>query len=606
MHPAPRPFFDFRRRASRLALLALFAWAALVIGGDEPGAAQESPGLYTLPDARARLASSSSFVTAGDGLIVSANMLNNTATLVNLYQGERDIEIPVGVDPRTVALTPDGTRVVVANRGGGDLSVIGLADKVVTATIPVGLLPYGVVMLDDNRALVALQGTHEVVVVDLALGAITARIPTPPDPAGLALWGDFLYVTHLWSGQFSLIYLPLGQVVRTISTGADTALSQFVAVDNARGLAYLPQTRLNARAEALTFDTVAFPVVNVVDLRTLTLLPRARIALDTADRPVNMPFAAVLDSARRWLYVASAGSDHVTIIDLTSNLSVGSIETGFNPRGVLLSRDAGTLYVHNMIAGTITVYDTRTRSTNDVIPLSDLAIQADIQLGAQLFHYAGSAGEAGGVAYGALSADGWLSCATCHFDGQVDGRVWRALGEVGRTAPVLYGLAGRSRFNAQGTWDELADVELKIRDLHGGGGLIVDAAPNPPLGDPNAGRSLDLDNLTAYLASLTGPATSPPGDEALVARGAALFESLGCASCHAGESYTDGLTYDVGTGGEFVTPTLRWLWLSAPYLHDGRAATLRELFILPGAHQLLPSATPDDLDALEAYLLSLP
>jgi cytochrome c peroxidase len=77
-------------------------------------------------------------------------------------------------------------------------------------------------------------------------------------------------------------------------------------------------------------------------------------------------------------------------------------------------------------------------------------------------------------------------------------------------------------------------------------------------------------------------------------------------SCHGGDNSTDSQPHDVGTGGEFVTPTLRWLWMSAPYLHDGRAATLYDLFIIPGTHQLVRDVSLEDIAALEAYLLSLP
>jgi cytochrome c peroxidase len=69
---------------------------------------------------------------------------------------------------------------------------------------------------------------------------------------------------------------------------------------------------------------------------------------------------------------------------------------------------------------------------------------------------------------------------------------------------------------------------------------------------------------------------------------------------------TDNQAYDVGTGGTFDTPSLRWLWTSAPYFHDGSAANLRDIFIKPGAHQLLRTVPMDDINALTAYLLTLP
>jgi hypothetical protein len=76
------------------------------------------------------------------------------------------------------------------------------------------------------------------------------------------------------------------------------------------------------------------------------------------------------------------------------------------------------------------------------------------------------------------------------------------------------------------------------------------------------------------------------------AAGRALFAQLGCARCHGGADFSDSATgalHDVGTlgpgsGGRLGqpltgidTPTLRGIWETAPYLHDGSAATLEEL-----------------------------
>ena len=114
------------------------------------------------------------------------------------------------------------------------------------------------------------------------------------------------------------------------------------------------------------------------------------------------------------------------------------------------------------------------------------------------------------------------------------------------------------------------------------------------------------------------------------AAGQALFESpaLGCAACHAGATLTDSqwlapatpLLHDVGTLGPgsglrlgepltgIDTPTLRELWNSPPYLHDGSAATLLEVLTShnPGdLHSVTSQLTPVELDQLVAYLLSL-
>jgi cytochrome c peroxidase len=81
-----------------------------------------------------------------------------------------------------------------------------------------------------------------------------------------------------------------------------------------------------------------------------------------------------------------------------------------------------------------------------------------------------------------------------------------------------------------------------------------------------------------------------------------------------GTTGTDLQLHDVGTGAllperrgsQYDTPQLRWLWLSAPYFHDGSAATLRDVFEREGAHQLIYVVSPQDIDALVAYLLTLP
>lgn len=589
------------RSTSRQALqvlLLLFAALSLLSGGLV--LAQTEGGLYALPDSRARVTSSSSLAFLREGRqLVTANMLSNSISVVEPGPGVVLAEIPVGRDPRSVATTPDSTRAVVVNRQDGTISVVDLTTNTVTGTYPVGVLPYGVVTADDTTAYVSLQGSDEVIRVDLATGAITTRIPTDDGPTGLALWGDLLYVTYLWNGRLSLIHLPQAKLIETVSAGQDVGVAQFVGLDAQRGLAYLPQTRLNAGNRALTFDTTLFPVVNVFNLSNLSLGRRAQITLDTADRPVNMPFATVLDSQRRWLYVANAGSNNVSVIDVVTGLAVQSIDTGFNPRGLLLSRDNGTLYIHNMIEGSLMLVDTRTFRVLDEIPVTVLNIPSDIYLGAQLFHTSADP---------RLSADSWISCASCHFDGQSDGRIWQGYLEGPRNSAMLFGLDEKSLYYRSGSADEIADVELKIRALQGGSGLLFDA-PNAALGDPHAGFSPDLDTLSAYLLSLKGPSAPPvtdPVQMAHIERGAEVFAEQDCGSCHSGETFSDGQTHDVGTGGEFVTPTLRWLWLSAPYLHDGSAPTLLDVLILPGDHQLIRTVEIADIEALVAYLNSLP
>ena len=115
-----------------------------------------------------------------------------------------------------------------------------------------------------------------------------------------------------------------------------------------------------------------------------------------------------------------------------------------------------------------------------------------------------------------------------------------------------------------------------------------------PLGDPKAGVSADLDALAAYVASLTSEANSPHrnGDGSATTAaiaGERVFRQQNCAACHSGTAFTNSalnVFRDVGTikqptSGKrlngaltgFDVPTLRGVWTTAPYLHDGSAAT---------------------------------
>jgi cytochrome c peroxidase len=93
-----------------------------------------------------------------------------------------------------------------------------------------------------------------------------------------------------------------------------------------------------------------------------------------------------------------------------------------------------------------------------------------------------------------------------------------------------------------------------------------------------------------------------------------VYRKAGCGECHPPPLYTSLKPYDVGTGtareaGEaFDTPTLVELWRTAPYLHDGRAATLEEVltkFNPDDRHGKTSHLNEAQLDELIAFLLSL-
>lgn len=575
-------------------ILAVVGVCMAMLGGALTGAQDD---LYVLPAANARLSVGGTMdLTVNGRVLVASNMLNDTISLVDASARSLIAEIDVGRDPRGVSFTPDDSRVLVVNRADGTLSVVDVAERAVVATYPVGILPYAVVTTGGSIAYITLQASDEVIALDYTTGEIRERINTPPMPTGITQWGaEMLYVSHLWTGELSVIHLPQSRVVRVTNQDADMALSFSVGIDRRNGRAYLPQSRSYPQNPALTFDSAVVPMLNTFDLNTLNIRADSRTSLSVADRPVNMPFAVAIDTVRQWAFVVNAGTDNVSVIDMNAGLAVANLRVGVNPRAAILSIDNNLLYVHNALESSISIIDTRQLRVSDIVPISDLRVPIGRLFGAEFFHSARD------PRMGALT----LSCASCHFDGLSDGRVWRSLNDAPTTTPLLFGLEDTAPYTVRGAWPDIASVELKIGELQFGAGLLDGEMP-PADGDPHGGLSLDLDMLAGYLLSLEGPPTPPVADAELVRRGAAVFAELECAACHSGDAYTDGQLHDVGTGGEFVTPSLRWLWLSSPYLHDGRAETLRDVFILPGDHQAITRVTPEEIDTLTAFLLSLP
>jgi hypothetical protein len=171
------------------------------------------------------------------------------------------------------------------------------------------------------------------------------------------------------------------------------------------------------------------------------------------------------------------------------------------------------------------------------------------------------------------------------------------------------------------------DFEGQIRTLSGGSGLMDNAAfaagtRNQPLGDRKAGISADLDALAAYVASLNQVDNSPwraanGALNAAATAGKLVFDNRGCADCHGGASFTssslNGGMRNVGTlkagsrnrlGAPLTgldAPTLRGLWATAPYLHDGSAATLAAA-VAAHAGNPVPAA---EMVNLVAYLNSI-
>lgn len=203
---------------------------------------------------------------------------------------------------------------------------------------------------------------------------------------------------------------------------------------------------------------------------------------------------------------------------------------------------------------------------------------------------------------------GWQSCSSCHSsEGRVDGLNWDNLNDgIGNPKNV------KSLLLAHQTPPSMA---LGVRS---------NAYVSVRAGIKNSLFTVQPEEvaiaLDEYLKSLQ-PDPSPylvNGKlSAAAQRGEKLFfsERVGCAECHKPPHFTDMKFHNVGTrsrydkpADRFDTPSLVEIWRSAPYLHDGSAATIKDVLTARNSHFEhgdVENLSLSEIDDLVAYVLSL-
>ncbi len=535
--------------------------------------------------------------------------------------------VDVCATPRSVDLAAD--RFAVACSGDDTLQVRDLDGALLSEEVlPRGSRPFGV-LLDPLAA--TLQGRD-------ALFLDGAEIPLGPDPRGLARIGEVTLVSrHRSADDAGTLWRLGGDVAPT-----EQALSRDPGPDSDTGARGVPSylTRIAASPDGtgavvlglqsnmerglardglpLTHDTASRAALRFVDGDGVETARRSFDGRDFAS-------AAAWAPRGNLLYVAMLGFETVEVLDPWTRELVGSFDdVGAGPEGLLVDDDE--LWVLATLSRELTVWPVADLgATPDAIAQIDLTppegevLSAEVLRGKQIFH---------STADVRMTLDGYVSCASCHLDGDQDGRVWDFTdrGEGLRNTITLLGRRGTGHgpIHWSANFDEVQDFENDIRGPMQGAGFLDDAdwdATSDTLGAPKAGLSADLDALAAYVESLETFPRAPAQEPAAVAAGEAVFDASGCADCHVPPSYTDSafdedgepLLHDVGTltadsggrmGGELPgldTPTLRGVQASGPWFHDGSAAALGAVIERHAPTTLTTTEAAD----LEAFLRSL-
>ena len=591
-------------------------------------------------------------------LVINANPDNDTVSVLDADALEKVAEVDVFAGPTSLALAGDG-RLWVAHEDDYAIAIIDLDtfEVVDGLRLPYASQPAGLV-IGAERAYVSLQALGQVVAIDTETLEIAEPVAVGPWARGLALSADeaTLYVTHFISGPASgtvSIVDPESMTVRSqselvIDPGPDTDQTGRGIPNYVFAVALTPDgteawvtakkdniERGVARdGDPLTVDNTVRPMLGSLDTGTGLEDMSKRLDIDDRNLPSHVTFSPLGDYA----FVTITGSSFIDVRDRygARTSSADLKEAGLAPRGSVLGPD-GKLFVHGWLSRTVVVFDvSQILASVDfaAVRLAEIPVVAqekldpEVLLGKQIFYNSEDR---------RMTVEGYISCGSCHFDGFEDGRVWdfTGRGEGLRNNISLLGRrgTGHGRVHWSANFDEIQDFEHDIRAAFGGFGFVEDpdfdtSEIGTPLGAPKAGASADLDALAAFVTSLDAVHRSPfrnsdgtltPDGEA----GAEIFARLGCGECHAGDDFTDsatGAVHDVGTltelsgqrlGGPLEgidTPTLLGIWETAPYLHDGSAATLRDVLVARNPddeHGAVSSLSAEEIDQLVAYLLQI-
>jgi len=506
-------------------------------------------------------------------------------------------------------------RILVALPEEGAVAVLEMPDRGTPSLRETGRIatapePVAVGITPDDRALIVVSDYgHALETFDLATHARVLDVDLPRSPRAFTLSADgwTAEVGHATGSVLSRVSLRNGErgLTRLDGSNVFASVQKALPLVNVHGLARVGNTIYVPGAlagEARGYYTGPTPV-QAFDVATVKEAPSgsgARGSLSPQTIAVSgargtgclLPRAAVADEEHGWLYVACTGPGRVFKLDVSRGdrcFDDGSWPAPYavadGPSGMVVDRQTRTLLVWSQLAETLTVLPlepgqdvgdvmTVTASPSAVfavrrppaewahwlkaVPRS--AAEARVLRGRTLFYQTNNL---------AVSQDG-RACGSCHIDGRDDGLTW-STPEGPRQTPALAGrLVGTAPYSWVGDQRTLRDYVRHTVQRFQGTGLAEE----------------DESALLAYLASLPGP-RFVTRDAERAARGRALFasEGVGCAGCHTpgkGE-FTDALPHDIGsraydeTLGAFDTPSLRYIGGTAPYFHDGRYASLREV-----------------------------
>ncbi|MDR1937365.1 MAG: c-type cytochrome [Tannerellaceae bacterium] len=598
--------------------LAFLLWALSLPSGKAP---YLSPGAMAVDEKRDVLYTA--LTTAG------------SVAVTDLKTGRTGEEIALGQNPNDLILSPDGALLYVScGEAKGTVEIIDLREKKRKAAVAVGHTPQKMALSPGGERLyVANRYTHTVSVVDIARRKAIASIPAVREPRALCLSpdGKSLAVANFLPAQAATDPVVAAQItlidtqshaVRanvTLENGAQSVAGLAISPDGHYLYAVHVLSRFNVPITQLERGWVNTNALSIIDLKTDALY--ATLLLDDVSYGAANPAGIRIDENRQ-AYIALSGTHELMVLDCKSlheyldaffdgkktdafirdkeelSASLSFLYPfkkrirlqGRSPREVVYSN--GRIFVSSRFSPFVEQISAKGDPSPAILPLGNEPPPDAVRRGELAFCDA------------SICYQQWQSCASCHPDGRADGLNWDqqndGLGNPKNTKSLLY-----SHVTPPCMITGIrASAESAVRN-----GILHTLRTRQP-----ETLAADIDDYLKHLAPVESPYLAEYRKKDPRQKGKKLFEQAGCARCHEGKYLTDGTAYDVATGDgndrgrPFDTPSLSEAWRTAPYLYDGRAATLREVFGTwnpDDRHGFTKNLSKDDLDALILYIQTL-
>jgi YVTN family beta-propeller protein len=287
------------------------------------------------------------------------NAGSNTVSVIDTATNTITATVPVGSNPNGVAVTPDGTKVYVANSDWDNVfaidtvSVIDTAINNVTATVDVGGSPSGVAVTPDGtKVYVTNDGSNTVSVIDTATNNVTATVPVGTNPRGVAVSpdGTKVYVANSdWWNSVSAI-----DTVSVIDTANDTVTANVSVGSWPLGVA------VNPNGTKVYVANYGSNTTSVIDTATNKVTDTVPVGWG----PVGV---AVSPDGTKVYVVNYHTPQNVYVIDTATNKVTATVPVGKFSHGVAVTPDGTKVYVTNDGSNTVSVIDTATNNVTNTV-----------------------------------------------------------------------------------------------------------------------------------------------------------------------------------------------------------------------------------------------